>query len=137
MFSEVVQQPDQIKPVFLQAWEIANSELRRGDPVVITVQHRTRKLEQNAKMWAMLGDVSKQVEWYGQTLTSEEWKDVFTAALRKEKVVPGIGGGFVVLGRSTSQMSIKEMAELIELMEAFGAERQVRFTAPKWMREGS
>jgi hypothetical protein len=43
--------------------------------------------------------------------------------------VPGIDGGFVVLGKSTSKMTKAEMTELQELMAAFGAEQGVKFTA--------
>ena len=50
-------------------------------------------------------------------------------AQSKQDVVPGIGGGFVVLGKSTSSMTKSEMSELQELIAAFGAERNVRFKA--------
>lgn len=99
---------------------------------VVTIAQPTRTLEQNARMWAMLGDVSAQVDWYGQQLTSEEWKDVFSAALKRQKVVPGLDGGFVVCGQRTSKMNKAEMSELMELMSAFGAERGVRWTAAEW-----
>ena len=52
-----------------------------------------------------------------------------TASLTRQKVVPGIDGGFVVLGQSTSRMSKAEMCELQELIEAFGAQQGVRFKA--------
>ncbi len=90
---------------------------------------KTRSWLQNRRMWAMLRDVSQQVDWHGQRLHDSEWKDVFTAALKRQKVVPGIDGGFVVLGSSTSRMTVAEMGELMELMEAFGAQQGVRFTA--------
>jgi hypothetical protein len=96
---------------------------------VVEAKRETRSLEQNARLWALLADVSKQVDWYGHKLTPEEWKDVFTAALKKEKVVPGINGGFVVLGQSTSKMSIAEMVELQTLIEAFGADKDVKWSA--------
>lgn len=80
-------------------------------------------------MWAMLRDISDQVDWYGQKLADHEWKDVLSAALKKQKAVPGIDGGFVVLGARTSKMTIRQMTELMDLMEAFGAERGVRFSA--------
>ena len=83
-------------------------------------------------MWAMLSDVAQQVEWYGKRLTAEDWKHVFTASLRKLEVVPNLDGtGFVALGMSTSRMSVREMRDLIELMFAFGAERQVEWTDPE------
>ena len=81
----------------------------------------------HAKGWLMAGD--KRLTWYGQKLTSEEWKDVFSASLKRTKVVPGLDGGFVVCGQSTSKMTKAEMCELQELMEAFGAQKGVRFKA--------
>lgn len=93
------------------------------------VRERKRTNPQNDRMWAMLTDVSNQVDWYGQTLTPEEWKCVLTAAMKKQKVVPGIDGGFVVVGARTSKMGVREMGELMELIEAFGAQQGVRFSA--------
>jgi hypothetical protein len=79
-------------------------------------------------MWAMLTDVSRQVEWYGKRLTPEDWKHVFSSSLRKLDVVPNIEGtGFVALGLSTSKMTKRELGDLMELIEAFGAERGVTF----------
>jgi hypothetical protein len=79
-------------------------------------------------MWAMLGEVSRQVDWYGKRLTPEAWKCVFSASLKKQDVVPGLNGDFVVIGQSTSQMTVREMTDLMELMAAFGAERGVRWS---------
>lgn len=95
---------------------------------VCTIKQKTRTLEQNALMWALLGDLSKQVNWYGQKLTSDEWKDVLSASLKKQKVVPGIDGGFVVIGARTSQMTKREMSDMCELIYAFGAEQDVIWT---------
>ena len=95
----------------------------------VTIQEvkSLRNLEQNAKMWAMLTDIAEQLDWYGQKLSKEDWKDVFTAALKRLKVVPGIDGGFVVIGAHTSKMSIAEMAELIEFAMAFVCQHGVRW----------
>jgi len=85
-----------------------------------------RSLDQNSKLWAMLTDISKQVDWYGHKLSPEDWKQVFTASLRKAFVVPDLDGtGFVMLGLRTSDMSKEEMSNLLELINAFAAERGV------------
>lgn len=97
------------------------------DGYVVTIHEPTRNLEQNAALWAALSDISKQVEWYGQRLTPEEWKDVFTASLKRQKVVPGLDGGFVVCGLSTSKMCKSEFSQLLDLAYAFGAEKEVKF----------
>lgn len=91
----------------------------------VTIEEPKRSLDQNAKLWAMLTDVSRQVVWYGSKLTNEEWKDVFSAALKKQKVVPSLDGGFVVCGQRTRLMSKSEFSELLELIYAFGAEKKV------------
>jgi hypothetical protein len=43
--------------------------------------------------------------------------------------VPGIEGGFVVIGAHTSKMTVPEMTELIELSTAFGTQQGVKFRA--------
>lgn len=99
---------------------------------VVTFRKKSRSTEQNAKLHAMLGEVSAQVEWYGQKLDLDDWKDMFTASLRHARVVPGIDKGtFVPLGMHTSTLTIEEMSNLIELIYAFGAEHGVVFKDPK------
>lgn len=92
---------------------------------VVRITERTRSLDQNAKLWACLTDLAEQVEWYGTKLSAENWKDVLTASLKRNKVVPGLDGGFVVLGQHTSKMTKAEFSELLELCMAFGAEHEV------------
>ncbi len=94
----------------------------------VTFKASTRTLPQNDKLWACLTDVAQQVEWYGEKYSPDDWKDIFTASLRKSRVVPGIDKGtFVILGMRTSKMEVEEMSNLIELIHAFGAERGVVF----------
>lgn len=109
------------------------------DEYIVTIQPPKRSMIQNSKMWAMLGDVSKQVVWYGLTLSSEDWKDVLSASLRKEiRTVPNIdGNGLVVLGMRTSQMSIREMNEMIEYMYCFGASKDVKWSEPQEASDGA
>jgi hypothetical protein len=98
------------------------------DGSTFEVRGPRRSIDQNALMWSLLGQISKQVNWYGQHLSSEDWKDVLTASMRRTRVVPGIDAGtFVPLGMRTSQMSKQELSDLLELIMAFGAERNVKF----------
>lgn len=99
-------------------------------PAGTTVEFRAprRSLDQNALMWSLLGQISKQVEWFGKKRSPEDWKDLTTAALRNAEFVPGITPGTIVpLGMRTSQMTKDEIGELIESLYAFGAERGVKF----------
>ena len=91
-----------------------------------------RSLPQNARMWAMLTDVSRQLPWHGVKLPPDDWKLIFLDALKREvRTVPALDGrGFVNLGRSSSDLTKEEMSDLMELIAAFGAEHGVVFSDP-------
>jgi hypothetical protein len=77
-----------------------------------------------AALWAVLSEVAEHVVWHGRKLSPEDWKHVFTASLKRMDVVPNLEGtGFVALGLSTSKMSKREFSDLLELVNAFAAER--------------
>jgi len=108
--------------------------VRRGlaaGPVVVRLGRPKRSDPQNRRLWASLGDVSAQVEWWGRKLSPEEWKHVFSAGMKKQDVVPNIeGSGFVVLGLSTSKMSKQEFADLLDLIQHFGDSKGVKWSEP-------
>lgn len=97
------------------------------DGFIVKISEPTRTTEQNSLLWPLLSEISRQVDWYGQKLTEDEWKDVFTASLKQQKVVPGLDGGFVVCGQRTSKMPKALFSQLIELIYAFGAQKNVTF----------
>ena len=110
----------------------------RGGAVLIkmTRPDDSRSLDQNRKLWACLNDISRQVDWPGfdgklVKLRPEEWKDIFSASLGNGKTVPGLDGrSFVVVGLSTRRMSKAQFSALLELIQAFGADRNVRWSDP-------
>ena len=108
--------------------------LTAPDGYVCEVKSATRTTEQNKLLWAILRDVSSQVIWHGRKLTCEEWKDIFTATLKQQESIPGIDGGFVILGRSTRNMTKNEIADLIELIYAFGSMQEVKWKEPQVLK---
>lgn len=88
-----------------------------------------RTLPQNDKLHAMLTELAPQVEWGGKRRSVEDWKDIFTAALKSQQsgleVVPGIEGGFVLLGMHTADLRKDDFADLITLVEMFCARRGI------------
>lgn len=104
--------------------------------IIVRPVKSRRTLEQNAKLWAMLADIARQVQWpvngVMQYLDAEDWKALMTAAVRQEiRMAAGINGGVVMLGSSTRRMSVAEMGDLIEFMYSFGAERGVAWRESK------
>lgn len=97
----------------------------------VTVQEPTRNLEQNAALWALLSEFSRQLQWpvNGKmvSLPPEDWKDLLTAAYRKEtvRIAMGLDSGMVMLGVSTSKMGKKEFADFLTSCYAEAAMRGV------------
>src|SRR5690606_28570128 len=89
-----------------------------------------RNNDQNAKGWALWSDISKQVEWYGQKLTPEHWKELLSHDWKAQQIVPAISGGFCAIGVRTSKMNVREFSELIEITFAFGSSHGVVWSDP-------
>ena len=88
--------------------------------------------EQNKKFHAMVRDIAKQVQWAGDFMDEEDWKRLLLAGLYGQKVVPNPldpQGAFVVVNnRRSRSLVVPEMANLIGEIEAFGADRGVKWT---------
>lgn len=95
---------------------------------IIEFRQSKRSLDQNSRLWACLTEIARKVEWHGMKLPADDWKDIFTAALRKHRFVPGLDANTVVpLGMRTSDMTKQEFSDLLELINAFAAEHGVEF----------
>lgn len=111
---------------------IAALDLEQPRKLAITDEDRTA--EQNAKLHAMLTDISRQVEHAGKKWNVLIWKRLCTAAWLREigenaQMIPALdGNGFDVIYEKTSKLGVKKCASLIEWVQAFGAEHQVRWT---------
>lgn len=90
-----------------------------------------RTSEQNKKFHAMLRDIAQQVPWAGERIDEEDWKRLMLAAKFNQRIVPNPLGypGFIVMNvRRSKTLSLEEMNEFISEIEAFGAERGVKWS---------
>lgn len=123
-----------------QTFYLVHAEARRraeaavkqaGHGYKVTVQEATRTLDQNAAQWPILDAFSRQLKWpvNGQMvyMTDEEWKDVLTAAFRRDRLrmAMGLDGGVVMLGQRTSKFPKSEFSEWLEFLHATAADRGV------------
>lgn len=119
---------------------LAHAEARRRamaavaeapEGVIVAMKEPTRNLEQNSLLWVLLTAFSQQLKWpvNGEMvkLSPEEWKDLLSAAYKREsqRVAMGLDGGMVMLGLRTSKMGKREFAEFIEFIQATAAMRGV------------
>ena len=101
------------------------------DGYVTIVQEPTRNLDQNAAQWPILQAFADQLQWPVNGamvwMSPEEWKDVLSAAFRKEtvRVAMAMDGGMVMLGSRTSEFGKKQFSEWLEFLHATAAARDV------------
>ena len=104
---------------------------------VSTVAEPRRSLDQNAKLWAMLSDVSQAMP-EGRRHTPEDWKAIFCNAAGWEvQFLPGLDGRPFPSGFRTSRMSKQQMADLITYIAAYGDQHGVRWTDPDTRQEAA
>ncbi len=118
---------------WVDLWRWCKALLKQGQRLSVEIRPSTRSTDQNSLMWSVLTDLSRQVDWPVdgalQKLEPEEWKDVLSAGVtRAQRVAQGIEGGWVMLGKRTSRMTVAEMSELITFAHAFGDQRGVRWS---------
>jgi hypothetical protein len=96
---------------------------------VVNVREATRTLDQNAKLWAMLSDVSR-AKPEGRKHTTEVWKCLFMQACGHEvQFLMGLDGNPFPSGFKSSKLSKRQMCELIDFIDAWGSERGVVWSA--------
>lgn len=97
---------------------------------VLSVREAKRTVDQNSKLWAMLSDVSRAKPG-GRCQTPEVWKALFMHACgHSVQFEMGLNGQPFPTGFSSSRLTKRQMAELIESIYAYGAEHGVVWTEP-------
>lgn len=127
-FIIAMKNPDRLR--ILENCILEIRQMAANGDVQVNLSDVIRTLDQNAKLWPMLTDISKQVPWTwmdGGTwrhslMDKDDWKSVLTAAYRKEtRMAHGIEGGMVMLGSSTSKMLKNDFSHFIEFIYAIGS----------------
>ncbi|MGB1561574.1 MAG: recombination protein NinB [Sinimarinibacterium flocculans] len=103
--------------------------------------------EQRKRLNAACGDLERQIRLtedgryvhvseapFGKKLSKDDWRGMFMAVLHGMRSVPNPEGpGFIVLSRSSQRLSRKKFQDAITLINAFGDQRGVSWTDPKWI----
>ena len=95
---------------------------------VVTVKEATRNADQNALMWALLSDISR-AKPDGRKHTPEVWKALFMSACGHEvQFAQGLDGNPFPVGFRSSRLSVRQMADLITFIQAWGDEHGVKWS---------
>lgn len=111
-----------------QLWPFIKAMTVAGHRLDIVARPAKRSAEHSARFHAMLGWLSKNVQWAGTHRSIDEWKRLTVAAWERARgesteYLPALDGkGIDIVFRHTSEMSGRDMAELIEWVFAWCAE---------------
>lgn len=110
----------------------AHGLIEKAPPgAVVNIRKAKRTVDQNAKMWAMLSDVSRAAP-EGRLWTTDTWKAAFMHALGHEIMwQPGLNGQPFPAGFRTSRLDKEQMADLITMIQEYGDRHQIRWSAPE------
>ncbi|MBK5203910.1 MAG: recombination protein NinB [Polaromonas sp.] len=136
-----------------QLFRLVHTEARRRaakacqdapDGFLVTIQEPTKRRIQEEKYHAMVGDLSRQCEYAGRKWDAEDSKriliDEFAADMRgagtplhnDSRIIPSQDGLRIIqLNIRSSDFYIKEAAQFIEWLYAWGADRAVVWTEPR------
>lgn len=103
------------------------------EKAVVAVSPPKRTIPQNARLWAMISDVSR-AKPEGRRHTPEVWKALFMHAcgheVQFEQGLDDMGSPFPV-GFRSSRLNKKQMADLITFIRAYGDRHGVVWTEPE------
>ena len=97
---------------------------------VVKISAPKRTLDQNAKLWAMISDVSR-AKPEGRTHTPEVWKCLFMSACgHAVRFEMGLDNKPFPIGFQSSRLTKAEMADLITVIYEYGDRHGVRWSEP-------
>lgn len=95
---------------------------------VVNVKEATRNADQNARLWAMLSDISR-AKPEGRMMGPELWKAVFMQACGYEvQFLNGLDGMPFPAGFRSSRLTVRQMADLISFVSAYGDQHGVKWS---------
>lgn len=107
-------------------WPWVKAMLMAQHRLTLTVKPAKRTQEHSARLHAMLGWLSKNVQWAGAYRSTDEWKRLTVAAWSRAKgesigYLPALDGkGIDIVFLRTSELSGRDMADLIEWIYCWG-----------------
>jgi hypothetical protein len=97
---------------------------------VVRISSPTRNLDQNAKLWAMISDISR-AKPEGRVHTPEVWKCLFMAACgHVVRFEMGLDNRPFPVGFSSSRLTKSEFADLITTVQEYGDRMGVVWSEP-------
>lgn len=105
---------------------------------VVKVSEAARNEDQNARMWAMISDISR-AKPEGRRWTPETWKCAFMHSLGHQvQFCEGLdNAGPFPLGFRSSRLTVRQMADLITVIQEYGDRHGVEWSDPRRLEDAA
>ena len=115
-----------------QARQTAIDAIKQApDRYLVEIKQLSRSLEQNAMLHSLIQQISRKVVWADKLRSVEAWKRLLTAGWLRARgepieILPAIDGhGVDIVFRKTSELTVGEMTELLEYIQAWAIEQGI------------
>lgn len=105
--------------------QAVNMVLTAKDGMVLEIREPKRSLESNRLYWAILTDISEQVN-PGKSYEPSIWHEYLRALFLPERVVELPDGSVKMLEASTSELKQDEFSEYVEKVIKWALEHEVK-----------
>lgn len=137
------------KQTFILAHDVARSRAAKAVEsapagYMVVISEPTKKRVQEERYHAMMNDIADQTEYAGKRWDRDDMKRILIDEFAEEmrlageplhhdgRVIPSENGRRVIqLGVQSSRFYVKEASQFIEFLNAWGADRGVRWTDPE------
>ena len=138
-----IQDTETLRERMMKVWHLVNQGIKAG-PVTIRLGRPSKSRDQERKYHAMIGDIAKQITFFGNKHYSVEvWKALLVDKFAQERleqgqplshpgeVITSMDGRRVITIRpSTTQFRVAEANEFIEFLYAEGIDMGVKWSEP-------
>jgi hypothetical protein len=120
------------KAITGEVWPLVKANLMAGNRMMIEVKPETRSQQENALLHALITQIASQKQWAGSSLDVDTWKRLLVAAWLRARgesaqVYPALDGrGIDVVYQKTSTLTRAQCAELIDYVQAWAAQNDVK-----------
>jgi len=129
-----------MKQFFILANDVARNNAIQAlknapEGYVVEVKPKSRSLEQNALLHALIQKISSKVEWAGKLRAVDTWKRLLTAGWLRARgesieILPALDfQGVDIVFRHTSHLTVNEMTEFIEYIMAWAIDQGIDINA--------
>ncbi|EAB5457506.1 NinB protein [Escherichia coli] len=101
--------------------------------IIVEFKQRNRSIRQNARLHAMLSEISKKATYHGKARNIEFWKGLFVsgwqiATNQHPEIISGLEGELINIRESTATLSVKKISEIMDYIEAYCAMNSINLS---------